>query len=98
MNTRTQQLKVVPDKKISVVGGGTEGRGFDGKALYFCWGGVAVFFFFFSIQWAGGFCENVLFSAGGGPSQKCSSLWVSFVHMGSFGMKKMMNKQNLSNR
>ena len=69
------------------MGGGV----FEGNALYFCgwtgggggWrgggetattgsGGEGVFF---SIQWAVGFCENVLFSAGDGPSQNavCSN-------------------------
>ena len=28
--------------------------------------------FIFLIQWAVSFCENVKFSAGDGPSQKCS--------------------------
>ena len=36
LHTRTQQLRVVPDEQI--LGGG--GRGFEGKALYFCGGGV----------------------------------------------------------
>ena len=59
--TRTQQLRVVPDKKKY-----WGGRGFEGKALYFGGrgGGVAglcffLFCFVFSIQWAVGFCENV---------------------------------------
>ena len=34
-------------------------------------GGVARLFFL-TIQWAVGFCENVKFLAGDGPSQKCS--------------------------
>ena len=34
--------------------------------------GLLFCFVFFSIQWAVGFCKNVFFSAGGGPSQKCS--------------------------
>ena len=44
------------------------------QAKHYCIfvGGTAGLFFFFSIQWAFGFCGNVEFSAGDGPSQKCS--------------------------
>ena len=67
------------------------GVGVEGKALYFCVGGrggaIVLFclllFLYFSIQWAVGFCENVFFSAGGGPSQKCSCYVVIHVESDS---------------
>ena len=40
-------------------------------------GGAVLFCLFFSIQWVVGFCGNVYFMyAGGGFSQKCSSLGI----------------------
>ena len=76
------------------VGGGGGGRccflWFCFVCFFVCFFLFLFFFFFFvvfPIQWAVGFCENVYFYSGGGPSQKLV-LWVPFVQMGSFGMKK----------
>ena len=63
------------------------GEGFEGKALYFCGGGGAVFFFQSSGRLAFVKMYNFLQVV---VLLKNAVLWVSFVQMGSFGVKKKM--------
>ena len=77
------------------MGGGGGDGGFEGKALYFCGGGGAVWRLAFVKMYH--FLQVVVFLQN-------AVLRVSFVQMSSFGMKKKkkkkktMNKQNLGSR
>ena len=73
-----------------------EGGGFESKALYFCGGGGVLFFFvffclffFFFFQSSGRLAfEKMYHFLQVMVLLKNAILWVSFVEMGSFGMKK----------